>query len=137
MELRPGITDWASIWNSDEGGVLDGAIDADAVYEEVIAPIKRKLQLRYYNEHSFFGDLKIIFCTIFCIVKKQWRPKELDGYPPFDEHLHMTPIYNGIVSFYYSSSVSVVKYTFLHHFLKKLYKLVHPQFFRVVHLEVL
>lgn len=85
MKLRPGITDWASIWNSDEGGVLDGAVDADAVYEEIIRPTKMDLQLHYYKEHSFIGDLKILFSTVFCIGKRQWRPKELDGYPSFDE----------------------------------------------------
>lgn len=85
MELRPGITDWASIWNSDEGGILDGAVDADAVYEEVIRPIKMELQLYYHAKHTFLSDLKIIFSTVYCIVKKKWRPKELAGYPSFDE----------------------------------------------------
>jgi len=29
LNVRPGITDWASIWNSDEASVLAGAEDAD------------------------------------------------------------------------------------------------------------
>ena len=29
LHVRPGITDWASIWNSDEGAVLIGAPDPD------------------------------------------------------------------------------------------------------------
>ena len=29
LTVRPGITDWASIWNSDEAAVLAGAEDAD------------------------------------------------------------------------------------------------------------
>lgn len=85
LELRPGITDWASIWNSDEGGVLEGAPDADAVYEEVIRPTKMKLQLYYYDTHNFFGDLKIIFSTLYRLFNKQWTPKELQDYPTFDE----------------------------------------------------
>jgi len=85
LELRPGITDWASIWNSDEGGVLEGALDADAVYEEVIRPLKMKLQLYYYETRSFGGDLKILFSTIYCIINKHWMPKELRDYPSFDE----------------------------------------------------
>lgn len=85
LELKPGITDWASIWNSDEGGVLEGAQDPDAVYEEVIRPIKRDLQLYYYHNLSFWGDIKIIFSTLRRIVDKNWIPKELEGYPGFDE----------------------------------------------------
>jgi len=29
LTVRPGITDWASIWNSDEAAVLAGAENAD------------------------------------------------------------------------------------------------------------
>jgi len=85
LELRPGITDWASIWDWDEGGVLEGALDPDAVYEEVIRPIKMKLQLEYLKNHSFNEDLKIIFYTLYRLVNSQFVPKELKGYPTFDE----------------------------------------------------
>jgi len=85
LELRPGITDWASIWNSDEGGVLADAQDPDAVYEEVIRPIKMKLQLYYYETRSFFEDLKIIFYTFYRLINKNWMPEELLEYPTFDE----------------------------------------------------
>lgn len=85
LELRPGITDWASIWNSDEGGVLADAQDPDAVYEEVIRPIKMKLQLYYYETRNFFEDLKIIFYTFYRLINKNWIPKELLEYPTFDE----------------------------------------------------
>jgi lipopolysaccharide/colanic/teichoic acid biosynthesis glycosyltransferase len=85
LELRPGITDWASIWNSDEGGVLADAHDPDAVYEEVIRPIKMKLQLYYYETRSFFGDLKLIFYTFYRLINKNWIPEELLEYPTFDE----------------------------------------------------
>jgi len=85
LELRPGITDWASIWNSDEGGVLADAHDPDAVYEEVIRPIKMKLQLYYYETRNFFEDLKIIFYTFYRLINKNWIPEELIEYPTFDE----------------------------------------------------
>jgi lipopolysaccharide/colanic/teichoic acid biosynthesis glycosyltransferase len=85
LELKPGITDWASIWNSDEGGVLEGASDPDAVYEVVIRPIKRDLQLYYYYNRSFWGDIKIIFSTLRRIMDKNGMPKELEGYPGFKE----------------------------------------------------
>jgi len=85
LQLRPGITDWASIWNSDEGGILEGAIDADAVYEEIIRPRKMELQLYYLRNRSFVSDIKIICCTLVRIVNKKWTPKELRGYPTYSQ----------------------------------------------------
>ena len=71
LSVRPGITDWASIWNSDEGSVLAGAKDADQAYFELIRPTKIKLQLKYVRESSLITDLKIILLTLLAIV----RPK--------------------------------------------------------------
>lgn len=75
--VRPGITDWASLWNSDEGAVLAGAEDPDKAFEELLQPTKLKLQLKYVRERSFWVDLKIICLTILTIV----RP----GSPAFNE----------------------------------------------------
>jgi len=83
LELRPGITDWASIWNSDEGGVLAGAADPDAAYEKILRPTKLKLQLYYCDTRSFGGDLKIILYTLLRILRKNWTPAELQNYPTF------------------------------------------------------
>lgn len=85
FEVRPGITDWASIWNADEGGILEGAPDADAVYEEVIRPTKVKLQIYYCNTRSFLVDLKLIWYTFYRLVNSEWLPQELEGYPTFEE----------------------------------------------------
>jgi lipopolysaccharide/colanic/teichoic acid biosynthesis glycosyltransferase len=85
FDLRPGITDWASIWNADEGGLLAGAADPDAAYEKVIRPTKLKLQLYYCDTRSFFGDVKLILYTPLKILRKNWVPTELKGYPTFDE----------------------------------------------------
>jgi lipopolysaccharide/colanic/teichoic acid biosynthesis glycosyltransferase len=85
LAVRPGITDWASIWNSDEGGVLAGAPDPDAAYEKVIFPTKLKLQLYYLQTRSFLGDIKIILYTILRILRKNWTPAELKDYPTFEQ----------------------------------------------------
>ena len=66
--VRPGITDWASLWNSDEGAVLAGAEDPDKAFEELIQPTKLKLQLKYVRERSFWVDLKIIILTLLAVV---------------------------------------------------------------------
>jgi len=68
LSVKPGITDWASIWNSDEGQILEGAEDPDSVYIELIRPEKIRLQLQYVKNHNFFIDLKIIFLSIRKIV---------------------------------------------------------------------
>ena len=69
LSVRPGITDWASIWNPDEGGILAGSLDPEKTYMEKIRPEKIRLQLKYVRERSFWNDLKIIAQTIITIVK--------------------------------------------------------------------
>ena len=85
LEVRPGITDWASIWNSDEGGVLEGTPDADVAYEKILRPTKLKMQLEYVKTRTFLGDIKIILCTLLRIVNKKSMPREITGYPTFAE----------------------------------------------------
>ncbi len=70
LSVKPGITDWASVWNSDEGKILEGAEDADKAYEELIWPEKKRLQLKYVREQSFLNDIKIIFLTLKAILVK-------------------------------------------------------------------
>ena len=68
LSVRPGITDWASIWNPDEGAILAGSLDPEKTYMEKIRPEKIRLQLKYVRERSFFIDLKIIFQTLREII---------------------------------------------------------------------
>jgi lipopolysaccharide/colanic/teichoic acid biosynthesis glycosyltransferase len=69
LSVRPGITDWASIWNPDEGAILAGSPDPENTYMEKIRPEKIRLQLKYVRERSFWNDLKIIAQTIITIVR--------------------------------------------------------------------
>lgn len=70
LAVRPGITDWASIWNPDEGAILAGSTDPDRDYLEKIRPEKIRLQLKYVWERSFWTDIKIIFLTLKTIIFK-------------------------------------------------------------------
>jgi len=70
LTVKPGITDWASLWNPDEGSILAGSADPEKAYMEKIRPIKLKLQLEYVKKHSFLTDIKIIFLTILKIIKR-------------------------------------------------------------------
>ena len=69
LSVKPGITDYASVWNSDEGKILEGAEDPDKAYMELIWPEKKRLQLKYIQEHSFWVDIKIVFLTLQAVVK--------------------------------------------------------------------
>lgn len=64
LKIRPGITDYASIWNVDEGEFLKDSQDPDKDYFEKIRPEKIRLQLKYYKEMSLLTDIKIIFLTL-------------------------------------------------------------------------
>jgi lipopolysaccharide/colanic/teichoic acid biosynthesis glycosyltransferase len=82
LTLRPGITDWASIWNCDEGSVLKGAKDPEEAYEELLRPTKIRLQLHYVRENSVFGDVKILIYTFFRLCNRNWLPAEIAEYGP-------------------------------------------------------
>lgn len=64
LSVKPGITDWACIWNPDEGKLLAGSDDPDRDYLEKIRPEKIRLQLKYVKEHSFCIDFKIMLMTL-------------------------------------------------------------------------
>jgi lipopolysaccharide/colanic/teichoic acid biosynthesis glycosyltransferase len=70
LTVRPGITDWASLWNPDEGALLKGSVDPDKDYMEKIRPEKIRLQLKCVREPSFWTDVKIIFLTLKTILIK-------------------------------------------------------------------
>lgn len=69
LSVRPGITDWASLWNNDEGAILAGSPDPEKTYMKEIRPEKIRLQLKYVRERSFPVDLKIILQTLFAIIR--------------------------------------------------------------------
>jgi len=80
LTVCPGITDWASIWNSNEAAVLEGSRDPEKTYEELIRPTKLTLQLLYVRNHSLRIDLKILFHTACKLINEEWVPKELKPY---------------------------------------------------------
>ena len=64
LSVRPGMTDWASLWNFHEGEILRGSPDPEKTYQEKIRPEKIRLQMKYVKERNFLIDLKIILQTI-------------------------------------------------------------------------
>ena len=68
LTVRPGLTDWASIWNPDEGAILAGSPNPEKTYMEKIRPGKLRLQLKYVRERSFRNDIVILLLTLRALV---------------------------------------------------------------------
>jgi lipopolysaccharide/colanic/teichoic acid biosynthesis glycosyltransferase len=69
LEVRPGITDWASIRFRNEGEILRGSADPHQAYREKIRPEKIRLGLEYVERHSFWMDCRIIVSTLKAILE--------------------------------------------------------------------
>lgn len=70
LMVKPGITDNASIEFSNENEILGKYADAEKAYIEIVMPAKLNLNLNYINQQNFINDMKIIFKTIFKILKR-------------------------------------------------------------------
>jgi len=64
LELRPGITGPASLKYAREEELLASVTDPAKYNDEIIWPDKVRINLDYYYNRSFFGDIQIIFKTI-------------------------------------------------------------------------
>lgn len=69
LSVRPGITDYASIFFSSEEKYFIGKKNIIYVYKNKIIPIKENFCVKYINEISFLTDLKIVLLTIKKILK--------------------------------------------------------------------
>lgn len=68
LDVRPGITDPASIKFRNENELLEKAEDPEKYYIEVIMQEKIKLYLEYVEKTSFWYDIKLIFKTFWVII---------------------------------------------------------------------
>lgn len=65
LELRPGITGPASLKYINEEEILAKVNNPKQYNDKVIFPDKVKINLDYYYNRSFWGDIRIILNTIF------------------------------------------------------------------------
>ena len=70
LDVRPGITDPASIKFRNENELMESAEDPESFYINVIMQEKLKLYLEYVHNASFWYDIKLIFKTIYTVVKE-------------------------------------------------------------------
>ena len=71
LDVRPGITDPASIKFRNENELMEKAEDPEKYYIEVIMQEKIKLYLEYVEKHNFWYDLGLIFKTFWVIVHER------------------------------------------------------------------
>ena len=65
LELKPGLTSLATLKYANEETLLAQQENPLHYNDTILFPDKVKLNLHYYHTHTFFGDLKIIWKTMF------------------------------------------------------------------------
>ena len=76
--LPAGVTSIASIYYKDEDKLLEGAEDPNRVYVEDVLPDKMYYNLKAIENFSFFGDIKVMFMTVFAVLGMEYKD-EKDG----------------------------------------------------------
>lgn len=71
--LPAGVTSLASVLYKDEDRLLEGAENVDLVYIRDVLPGKMRYNLKMLREFSFFGDIKLMFMTVFAVLGKEYR----------------------------------------------------------------
>jgi lipopolysaccharide/colanic/teichoic acid biosynthesis glycosyltransferase len=70
LEVRPGITDPASIAFRNENDLLAGSADPEGVYLREIMPAKLEMNLTYLERRSLAADIGIILQTLARLVAR-------------------------------------------------------------------
>lgn len=68
LNVRPGITDVASIKYRNENELLENSDNPEQYYINEIMTDKLKMNLDYINDRSFFKDIRVILNTIKAII---------------------------------------------------------------------
>ena len=71
--LPAGVTSLASIYYRNEAKLLDNAENADEIYVQKILPSKMYYNLKWIERFSFWGDIKIVFMTIFALFGQKFK----------------------------------------------------------------
>ena len=75
LQVRPGVTDLATLLYRDEEQLLGKAGDPTALYRETVLPAKLVLNLGYLRSRSFWRDLKLICMTIrYSLFQERFDP---------------------------------------------------------------
>ncbi len=69
FSIKPGITDYASIQFRNENELLAGRTNPEEYYIKEIMPVKLSYNLEYLRKRTFWGDIAILFQTVFSIFR--------------------------------------------------------------------
>ncbi len=64
LQVRPGLTDYASLEYFNENELLSKSPNPEETYVKEVMPAKLNLNFKYIENQGFFTDLKLIFRTI-------------------------------------------------------------------------
>jgi lipopolysaccharide/colanic/teichoic acid biosynthesis glycosyltransferase len=73
LEVRPGITDPASLHYRDESAVLAGSDDPERTYLEEVLPDKIERTLAYLERRDVWSDLAVVSATLARIAQRPRR----------------------------------------------------------------
>lgn len=68
LNVKPGITDLASIKFINESEILASYDNPEQAYIKEIMPLKLKINLEYISKANIFTDIKIVFLTLMKII---------------------------------------------------------------------
>ena len=74
--LPAGVTSLASIMYKDEDKLLSSAEDADLVYVRDVLPGKMRYNLESTKQFGFWGDIKLMFMTVFAVLGREYAVEE-------------------------------------------------------------
>ena len=69
LDVRPGITDLASIEYLDENELLGKSENPEKTYIEEVMPHKLDINLKYMAHRSFFKNIGVLLKTVFSILR--------------------------------------------------------------------
>ena len=78
LSVKPGITDWASIYFRNENQLLKNSDDPEAFYIQNIIPSKINQNLEYIRHNNIWIDLKIIALTLQKVIINDGRGAKFD-----------------------------------------------------------
>ena len=70
LDVRPGITDPASIAYRNENALLAAAADPEATYVAEVMPAKLEINLGYLERRSLLRDVGVILQTLAAVVRR-------------------------------------------------------------------
>ena len=70
--LPAGVTSLASIMYKDEDQLLSDAEDVDKTYVDTVLPQKMYYNLKAIKKFGFWGDIKLMFMTVFAVLGKEY-----------------------------------------------------------------